>query len=110
MLSSPILLNLVTTVAILALGLQIRLRGDLERPLLRVKAARQVLWSRSARGDHIPVQQHENRVQVGQHCIQKGLQGTFFLRYQYAQATCVYYRFSRGIDLNHMLPVLHSFL
>uniref|UniRef100_A0A493TTD1 Bone morphogenetic protein 1 n=1 Tax=Anas platyrhynchos platyrhynchos TaxID=8840 RepID=A0A493TTD1_ANAPP len=61
-------------------GLQVRLRGGAQRADGRLQAPRQVLRRREAGRHHLPVQQHEDRVQVRQHRLQEGLQSPFFLR------------------------------
>lgn len=60
-------------------GVQIRLRGGAQRAELRLKAARQVLRLRETRCHRLPPKPHEDRVQVGQHRVQEGLQGSLLL-------------------------------
>lgn len=60
-------------------GVQIRLRGGAQRLEFGLEAAREVLRRGEARGHHLPAQQHEDRVQVGQHRLQEGLQGSLLL-------------------------------
>lgn len=60
-------------------GVQIRLRGGAQRLEFGLEAPREVLRRGEARGHHLPAQQHEDRVQVGQHRLQEGLQGSLLL-------------------------------